>query len=269
MASVRHAVSHWLEKGSFVVLQIHKYADCMSWIRLSILLMKITHCFGKVLGPHSGLILIMYLWHMRQRSCTEWKLVFLFITLRPKNRALYLKFLLSSFAVARIHYFCFVLCWGEFCGMFLTGRFDGRNCSCSFQPVTELSSRVCMLREIPSQCNAVCRQKHLKFSIPLTSVWWLLWHLCPFGRQAESAAALYGACIKAYFCLDEFNGNFVFKCSSSPIGFLLLQFILWGVCVQTQWLPLASSDLNMSWLLITLGRWGFLAEEDSGLNKQI
>lgn len=79
----------------------------------------------------------------------------------------------------------------------------------------------------------------------------------PSGDRPKSAAALYGACIKAYFCLDEFNGNFVFKSSGGPAGFLLLEFILSGVCVQQYCLPLASRDLNMSRLLPAYpGRWG-------------
>lgn len=48
----------------------------------------------------------------------------------------------------------------------------------------------------------------------------------PFGDRPKSDASLCGTCIKAYFCLAEFNGNFVFKCSGSLAGFLLLKFFL-------------------------------------------
>lgn len=79
----------------------------------------------------------------------------------------------------------------------------------------------------------------------------------PPGDRPKSATALYRARIKAYFCLDEFNGNFVFKWSGSPAGFLPLEFLLSGVCVQKCCLPLASRDSNISRLPPAHpGRWG-------------
>lgn len=81
-------------------------------------------------------------------------------------------------------------------------------------------------KEVPSECNIVCRQKSLQVLVSLS----LPFCECcdnsaPFGDGPKSAATLCGTCIKAYFCLAEFNENFVFKCSGSPAGFLLLHFI--------------------------------------------
>lgn len=152
--------------------------------------------------------------------------------------------------MARVLYYYFITGSG-FSGILWRSRCDGRKQSqlsarCRIKPRRLLVDVILLAGGGASTPGSLCPLAGGCCASP-----------APPGDRPKAATALYRARIKAYFCLDEFNGNFVFKWSGSPAGFLPLEFLLSGVCVQKCCLPPASRDSNISRLLPAHpGRWG-------------